>query len=130
MIQVVTGQIQHLSEKDTQSTASSLSENSKKTNPSYNTSTASKPMAGTSPAAGKKYILQAGSYRSFEDANNQRVKLIINGVRNTRIDTVTLADGKVSHRIEVGPFSSQQEVQNVKQQLANLKVSSFSRTVK
>ena len=84
----------------------------------------------TAVSAGKKYILQAGSYRSFEDANNQRVKLIINGIRNTKIDTVTLANGSVGHRIEVGPFSSQQDANKVKQQLAKLKVSSFSRTVK
>lgn len=81
-------------------------------------------------STGKKYVLQAGSYSSFEDANNQRVKLIINGIRNTKIDTVTLANGKVGHRIEVGPFSSQQDLQKAKQQLAKLKVSSFSRTVK
>jgi cell division protein FtsN len=94
------------------------------------TSSTRKPYSPTVAAADKKYILQAGSYRSFEDANNQRVKLIINGIRNTKIDTVTLANGKVGHRIEVGPFSSQQEAQKVKQQLAKLKVSSFSRTVK
>ena len=78
----------------------------------------------------KKYILQAGSYGNFEDANNQRVKLIINGIRNTTIDTVTLNNGKISHRIEVGPFQSQQALKEIKQQLASLKVSSFSRTLK
>ncbi|MBL4608718.1 MAG: SPOR domain-containing protein [Pseudomonadales bacterium] len=83
-----------------------------------------------SPVAGKKYILQAGSYSSFSDANSQRVHLIINGIHDTKINTVTLANGKVGHRIEVGPFSSQQDIQKAKKRLAKLNVSSFSRTVK
>jgi len=117
-------------EKDTESAPNKVSV---RTTTGGSTSSTPTPYSRNTPiaaSAGKKYILQAGSYRSFEDANNQRVKLIINGIRNTRIDTVTLANGTVGHRIEVGPFSSQQEANKVKQQLAKLKVSSFSRTVK
>ena len=73
------------------------------------------PLNTDSRPAHKQYILQAGSYGNFEDANNQRVKLIINGIRNTTIDTVTLSGGKISHRIEVGPFHSQQALEKVKQ---------------
>ena len=95
-------------------------------NPTSRSVTTSTP----SGISSQKYILQAGSYGSFEDANNQRVKLIINGVRNTKITTVTLPTGKAGHRVEVGPFNSQQDLKRVKQQLARLKVNSFSRTVK
>lgn len=117
-------------EKDTESAPKKVATRNTSSGTTTSTSTPYSRNTAATASGGKKYVLQAGSYSSFEDANNQRVKLIINGIRNTKIDTVTLANGKVGHRIEVGPFSSQQDVQKAKQQLAKLKVSSFSRTVK
>lgn len=76
-----------------------------------------------------QYILQAGSFSRFEDANNQRVNLIMKGVRNVRITTVTLASGKTNHRIEMGPFTSEKELKRVKSRLNSIKVSSFKRRV-
>jgi cell division protein FtsN len=117
-------------EKDTQSAPSTASAIKATRSTTPTTHTPSSPSARISTTTGKKYILQAGSYGTFEDANNQRVKLIINGIRETKIDTVTLDNGKVGHRIEVGPFNSEQEAQKVKQQLTKLNVSSFARSVK
>lgn len=72
----------------------------------------------------KNAILQAGSYQSYAEANNQRAQMIMNGVRNPRITIVTLPNGQVSHHIEIGPFGSAQELEQTRQSLSRLKISS------
>ena len=76
-----------------------------------------------------QYILQAGSFNRFEDANNQRVNLIMKGIRNVRITTVSLSGNKTKHRIEMGPFTSEQALNEVKDRLNGMKVSSFKRRI-
>lgn len=91
-----------------------------------------RPRPSTSPSqtaaqSNKKYLLQAGAFNNFAEANNQRARMIMNGVRGPRITTLTLANGKVSHHIEIGPFSSPQELEQTRQRLAALKINSFAR---
>ncbi len=91
-----------------------------------------RPRPSTSPSqtaaqSNKKYLLQAGAFNNFAEANNQRARMIMNGVRGPRITTLTLPNGKVRHHIEVGPFSSPQELEQTRQRLAALKINSFAR---
>lgn len=81
----------------------------------------------TATQSNKKYLLQAGSFNSFTEANNQRARMIMNGIRGPRITTLTLPNGKISHHIELGPFSSPQELEQTRQRLAALKFNSFAR---
>jgi cell division protein FtsN len=83
----------------------------------------------TATQSNKKYLLQAGSFNSFTEANNQRARMIMNGIRGPRVVTLTLPNGKISHRIEVGPFSSPQELEQTRKRLAALKVNSFVQPV-
>ncbi len=57
------------------------------------------------PQDGKnQYYLQAGSFPDETDANNLKAKLALMGVEAT-VQTVSVPDKGVWHRVRVGPFS-------------------------
>ncbi len=56
------------------------------------------------PVQATIYILQAGSFKSAEDADRLRAKLILMGL-DARVDEVAVANGDLWHRVQVGPFS-------------------------
>lgn len=49
------------------------------------------------------YILQAGSFRSSNDADRLRAQLILMGLE-TKVEQVSVANGDLWHRVQVGPF--------------------------
>lgn len=63
------------------------------------------------PAASAKevYFLQVAAFQNPSDADNMKAKLALAGIE-AQIQTATLPDGKVWHRVRVGPFSSQDEL--------------------
>ncbi len=64
----------------------------------------------TSPAATKEvYFLQVAAFQNPADADNLKARLALAGIE-TQIQTATLPDGQVWHRVRVGPFSSQDEL--------------------
>ena len=64
----------------------------------------------TSPAATKEiYFLQVAAFQNPSDADNLKARLALAGIE-TQIQTATLPDGKVWHRVRVGPFSNQDEL--------------------
>ena len=64
----------------------------------------------TTPAAGKEvYFLQVAAFQSPSDADNLKARLALAGIE-TQIQTATLPDGQVWHRVRVGPFSSKDEL--------------------
>ena len=63
-----------------------------------------------SPAATKEvYFLQVAAFQSPSDADNLKARLALAGIE-TQIQTATLPDGQVWHRVRVGPFSNQNEL--------------------
>lgn len=66
----------------------------------------------TTPAATKEvYFLQVAAFQSPSDADNLKARLALAGIE-TQIQTATLPDGKVWHRVRVGPFSNRDELSN------------------
>ncbi len=64
----------------------------------------------TSPAAPKEvYFLQVAAFQNPSDADNLKARLALSGIE-AQIQTATLPDGQVWHRVRVGPFSSQDEL--------------------
>jgi cell division protein FtsN len=64
----------------------------------------------TSPVAVKEvYFLQVAAFQNPSDADNLKARLALAGIE-TQIQTATLPDGKVWHRVRVGPFSNQDEL--------------------
>lgn len=64
----------------------------------------------TSPAAPKEvYFLQVAAFQSPSDADNLKARLALAGIE-TQIQTATLPDGQVWHRVRVGPFANQDDL--------------------
>jgi cell division protein FtsN len=78
---------------------------------------AAAPSAPPSPArAGTRYLLQAGAFQNFTDADRMKAQLALMGVEAS-IQSVELSGGETWHRVRVGPFSEAGEVNRVRQRL-------------
>ncbi|KJS08165.1 MAG: hypothetical protein VR73_06850 [Gammaproteobacteria bacterium BRH_c0] len=55
------------------------------------------------------YLLQAGAFKSANDAENLRVKLLFLNVQ-AKVETVSPRPGETWHRVQVGPFSNTQSL--------------------
>lgn len=61
--------------------------------------------AAQKPAPGKEiFYLQAGAFQSVSDADNLKAKIALLGVE-AAIQTATLPDGSVWHRVRLGPYT-------------------------
>ena len=64
-----------------------------------------------------QYYLQAGSFPNETDANNLKAKLALMGIEAT-IQTVSVPDKGVFHRVRVGPFSDAEDMNTARTTLA------------
>jgi cell division protein FtsN len=64
------------------------------------------------------YILQAGSYGSFEDADQLKARLALSGLI-AHIQKVEL-DGKTFHRVRIGPYEKLEQLDAANDQLRQL----------
>lgn len=70
------------------------------------------------PGAPKEnYLLQAGSFQNPADADNQKAKLALLGVEAS-VEPTNLAEKGTWYRVRVGPFSKVEEINRVRQTLA------------
>ncbi len=69
-----------------------------------------------SPAPGTRYLLQAGSFQSFSDADRLKAQLALMGVE-ANIQSVELRAGETWHRVRIGPFEDGGEASRVRQRL-------------
>lgn len=69
----------------------------------------------------RQYLLQAGSFRSFKDAERLRAKLLLEGY-TPKVEKVTVGGGETWHRVQLGPFSDRSTIDNVQQELAEQNV--------
>ncbi len=73
--------------------------------------------AQKSTAAGKEaFYLQAGAFQSAPDADNLKARLALLGVE-AAIQTTTLPDKGVWHRVRVGPYTDVEEVNRARNTL-------------
>ncbi len=63
-----------------------------------------------------RYRVQIGSYARVADAERLRAELAFSGIE-THIQSVTLAGGRLYHRVLAGPYVGQAAVAEVRQQL-------------
>ena len=61
------------------------------------------------------YVLQAGSYRSFAEADRVRAQLALQGVES-KVQKVTV-DADTWHRVRVGPITSLEELNRIRTRL-------------
>ncbi len=62
------------------------------------------------------YILQAGSFRSLEEADRLKASLVLLGVEAS-IQTVTINNKDTWHRVQIGPYNNLAEVNQIRARL-------------
>ena len=75
------------------------------------------------PEAAEKngaYVLQAGSYRKFEDADRVRAQLALQGIESN-VQRVAI-DSDTWHRVRIGPISEPAELDRVRTRLREAEV--------
>src|SRR5690606_38967342 len=77
------------------------------------------PTADAAPAAPPAYVLQVGSFQRFEDADQAKAELALQGVQAT-IQRVVINGEDVWHRVHVGPFSAVGEAQAMRARLLQI----------
>lgn len=71
---------------------------------------------GSAPASKEAFFLQAGAFQSAPDAENLKARLALLGVE-AAIQTITLPDRGVWHRVRMGPYSSVEELNRTRETL-------------
>jgi cell division protein FtsN len=66
--------------------------------------------------AGETFFLQAGAFQNARDAETLRARLALLGIE-ARIQTATLPDKGVWHRVRVGPYTSVEELGRTRETL-------------
>ncbi len=66
------------------------------------------------------YVLQAGSFREFSDADRRRAQLALQGIES-RIQRVTI-DDKTYHRVRIGPTDDLDELNRLRNRLKQAKI--------
>lgn len=67
-------------------------------------------------AAGETFFLQAGAFQNAKDAESLRARLALLGIE-ARVQTATLPDKGVWHRVRVGPYTSVEELDRTRDAL-------------
>ena len=71
------------------------------------------------PEEGVSYVLQAGSFASFQDADQLKARLALSGLV-AHIQKVTIEGRGEYHRVRLGPYERLQELDDADQQLRKL----------
>lgn len=97
------------------------------------TQTAAQPpakQAEPEPAApGDGYVLQAGSYRSFEDADELKARLALSGI-SSYIQKVTIEGRGDFYRVRLGPFTDVSRMKSTNDALKSMNIQAISFKVK
>lgn len=93
------------------------STNAEHPRPQQTTATTPRNTQGTSAG----YLLQAGSFRHLDEADQLKAKLALLGVEAS-IQNVELARGETWHRVRVGPFSDRQHLSEIRERLQENKI--------
>lgn len=73
--------------------------------------------AKSQPGAGDVYYLQAGSFQSPADADNQKAKLAVIGL-DSSVEPANVPDKGVWYRVRLGPYTRVDDINKVRQTLA------------
>jgi cell division protein FtsN len=68
------------------------------------------------PAPAGSYLLQVGSFKRAADAERMKAELALLGI-STRVESVTIKNGEVYHRVRTGPFQGKQAMEEARRTL-------------
>ena len=69
------------------------------------------------------YYLQAGAFQNAADADNLKARLALAGLE-AQIQTATVPDKGVWHRVRMGPYTNAQDLEKVRAALRENKIES------
>ena len=72
----------------------------------------------------QQYMLQAGSFKKFAEADKLRARLILQGIEAT-IQKVKINDTDTWHRVRIGPLNSVKALNQTRLRLRNLGIASI-----
>ncbi len=81
--------------------------------------TPAKPTPPSQPSRSKntqRYVVQAGSFRRYTDADRRKASLAFLGIK-AYIEVGTSNNGTRLHRVRIGPLANKQQADNLKQRL-------------
>ncbi len=81
------------------------------------------------PEAGVTYILQAGSFASYDEADQLKAKLALAGMV-AQIQKITIEGKGTYHRVRLGPYPSIDQLDSAAQQLQKLGIRAIRLKVK
>ena len=71
--------------------------------------------------AAHEYVLQAGSFQSYADADRLKARIALLGIMAT-IQSVVIKQGEQWHRVRIGPVDSMAELNRIRTRLADNKI--------
>ena len=71
-----------------------------------------------------RYVLQAGSFRRYADADRLKARLALIGIE-ADIQKVSIHNGETWHRVRIGPFHSLREVDAVRARLREHRINAI-----
>ena len=74
------------------------------------------PEPEVTPDDGGRYMVQAGSFQSHDDADQLKARLALMGVQ-ADIQSVEVDGGETWHRVRIGPFSDRDRVESIRSRL-------------
>jgi cell division protein FtsN len=69
-------------------------------------------------ATSEVYVLQAGSFRSYTQADKRKAALALMGIEAT-IQTIATDNSNTWHRVRIGPNANLTKLQQIRQKLRN-----------
>ena len=72
----------------------------------------------------QKFILQAGSFKKFSEADKLKARLALQGIE-AKIQTVKLNDNDTWHRVHIGPLNDLNSLNQTRRRLRNLGIASM-----
>lgn len=72
----------------------------------------------------QKYILQAGSFKQFEEADKLKARLALQGIE-AHIQKVKINDTDTWHRVRIGPLNNIKSLNQTRRRLRDLGIASI-----
>ncbi|WP_227712513.1 SPOR domain-containing protein [Marinobacter zhanjiangensis] len=75
-----------------------------------------------------RYLVQAGSFRSAEDAERQRAQIAFQGLRAS-VSRTDIEEGSTWYRVNVGPFDSRSQMNSAVDKLVSISIQPLVRKI-
>jgi len=75
------------------------------------------------------YLLQAASFRNESDAESLRAQLILSGIQDTNVESVSITGKGTFYRVLIGPIINRSDMNAIKDTLVDIDISPIERRI-